>query len=111
MVVSIPLLTVLADIVGCAGGILMTMLKVGVTFRFAMQQVNETIEMGDLLHGISKSCFFGGIIALIACWNGMRTHGGTEGVGRATTTTVVYTSITLLVSDFILSSFLMAIYA
>jgi phospholipid/cholesterol/gamma-HCH transport system permease protein len=111
MVVSIPLLTVLADIVGCAGGILMTMLKVGVTFRFAMQQVNETIEMGDLLHGIIKSCFFGGIIALIACWNGMRTHGGTEGVGRATTTTVVYTSITLLVSDFILSSFLMAIYA
>jgi phospholipid/cholesterol/gamma-HCH transport system permease protein len=67
--------------------------------------------MGDLLHGIIKSCFFGGIIALIACWNGMRTHGGTEGVGRATTTTVVYTSITLLVSDFILSSFLMAIYA
>ncbi len=111
MAISIPLLTVLADVVGCAGGILMTMVKVGVTFRFAIQQLNETIEVGDFMHGVIKSLFFGAIISLIACWNGMRTTGGTEGVGRATTATVVYVSITLLVTDFLLSTALMAVYA
>jgi phospholipid/cholesterol/gamma-HCH transport system permease protein len=63
------------------------------------------------MHGLIKSCFFGSIIATIACWNGMRTHGGTEGVGRATTETVVFTSVTILVSDFLLTRARLAIYA
>jgi phospholipid/cholesterol/gamma-HCH transport system permease protein len=111
MTISIPLLTIMADLIGCAGGIVITVAEVGVTFTFALQQMLETIWVSDLLHGVIKSCFFGGIITFIACWNGMRTHGGTEGVGRATTETVVYTSVTILVADFLLTRFLMVVYA
>ncbi len=110
MTVAIPLLTILADLVGCAGGIVITVAEVGVTFTFALEQMVETIWVVDFMHGIIKSCFFGSIIATIACWNGMRTHGGSEGVGRATTGTVVYTSVTILVSDFLLTRALMIVY-
>jgi phospholipid/cholesterol/gamma-HCH transport system permease protein len=111
MVIAIPLLTILADLVGCFGGAVVTMLEVGVTWKFSVDQMLETIWVSDLVHGLAKSCFLGYIIAIIGCWNGMRTHGGTEGVGRATTNTVVYTSISILVADFILTRFLMAVYA
>ena len=110
MTVAIPLLTIMADLVGCAGGIVITVAEVGVTFTFALEQMVETIWVVDFMHGIIKSCFFGSIIATIACWNGMRTHGGSEGVGRATTATVVYTSVTILVSDFLLTRALMIVY-
>ncbi len=110
MVIALPLLTVLADIVGCMGGIFITMLEVGISFRFGIEQMVDTIEVHDLLHGIAKSAFFGYFIAIISCWVGMNTRGGTEGVGQATTRTVVWTSITILISDFFLTRFFLAIY-
>ena len=111
MVISIPLLTIMANLVGCFGGAVVTVLEVGVTWTFAVEQMLETIWVSDLVHGLAKSCFLGYIIAIIGCWNGMRTHGGTEGVGRATANTVVYTSVSILVADFILTRLLMAVYA
>ena len=80
-------------------------------WTFAVEQMLETIWVSDLVHGLAKSCFLGYIIAIIGCWNGMRTHGGTEGVGRATTNTVVYTSVSILVADFILTRLLISVYA
>jgi phospholipid/cholesterol/gamma-HCH transport system permease protein len=71
----------------------------------------EALLMSDVIHGLIKSLFFGSIIALVACWNGMRTHGGTEGVGRATTASVVFISVSILVADFILTQVLTAVYA
>lgn len=110
MVIALPLLTVIADLVGCFGGILITMAEVGITLRFGVKQMIETIEIADLMHGILKSGFFGYFIAIIGCWVGMNTRGGTEGVGQATTHTVVWTSITILVSDFFLTRLFLAIY-
>lgn len=110
MIVALPLLTVLADLVGCAGGIIITMAEVGITFRFGVEQMIETVEIADMVHGIMKSAFFGYFIAIIGCWVGMNTRGGTEGVGQATTHTVVWTSITILVSDFFLTRIFLAIY-
>ena len=110
MIVAMPLLTVLADLVGCAGGIIITMAEVGITFRFGVEQMIETVEIADMVHGIMKSAFFGYFIAIIGCWVGMNTRGGTEGVGQATTHTVVWTSITILVSDFFLTRIFLAIY-
>ncbi len=110
MTISIPLLTIMADLIGCAGGVLITVAEVGVTFKFAVDQMVSTIWVVDLMHGLIKSLFFGSIIAIIACWNGMKTHGGTEGVGRATTETVVFTSVTILVADFLLTRALIAVY-
>jgi phospholipid/cholesterol/gamma-HCH transport system permease protein len=110
MIIALPLLTLLADLVGCAGGMFVTIAEVGVTPRFALDQMIETIDIYDLVHGLMKSVFFGYFIAIIGCWNGLRTQGGTEGVGRATTETVVYTSVTILVSDFLLTRLFLTIY-
>ena len=110
MTVALPLLTIMADIVGCAGGGFITMIEVGVTGRFVFEQMVETLWVVDLLHGLSKSVFFGYLIGIIGCWNGLRTYGGTEGVGIATTRTVVYVSIAILVSDFALTRIFLAIY-
>jgi len=110
MTIACPLLTIMADLIGCFGGAIITVFEVDVTFRFVYEQMTETIGIADLMHGIGKSVFFGFFIALIGCWNGLRTHGGTEGVGIATTQTVVYTSITILVSDFILTRIFLVLY-
>ena len=110
MTVALPLLTMLADIVGLMGGAIINIAEVNVTFRFVLEQYRETLWVVDLLHGLGKSVFFGYLIGIIGCWNGMRTYGGTEGVGQATTRTVVYTSICILVSDFLLTRLFLAIY-
>jgi phospholipid/cholesterol/gamma-HCH transport system permease protein len=110
MTIALPLLTCMADIIGCAGGGLITMIEVGVTGRFVFEQMVETLWVVDLLHGLSKSVFFGYLIGIIGCWNGLRTFGGTEGVGIATTRTVVYISIAILISDFALTRIFLGIY-
>ncbi len=111
MTIAIPLLTIMADVVGCVGGVVITVAQVGMTLKFSVQTMLDALLVSDVVHGLIKSLFFGSIIALIACWNGMRTHGGTEGVGRATTASVVYISVTILVADFLLTQVLTAVYA
>ncbi|MCB9744760.1 MAG: ABC transporter permease [Alphaproteobacteria bacterium] len=108
-VIMLPLLTILADVVGCFGGMLITVDQVGVTPRFYIQQVIDTIDLNDLLHGVAKSVFFGYFIAIIGCYVGLNTRGGTEGVGQSTTNSVVAISITVLVSNFLLSKLFLSI--
>lgn len=108
-IIALPLLTILADVVGCFGGMLITMDEVGVTWRFFVDQVIDTLSVGDILHGLGKSVFFGYFIAIIGCYVGLNTRGGTEGVGRSTTTTVVAISITVLVSNFFLTQLFFAL--
>jgi len=110
MIIMLPLLTILADFVGCFGGCLVTMAEVGVTWRFFLDQVVDTLGVVDLIHGLAKSVFFGYFIAIIGCYQGLRTTGGTEGVGMSTTDTVVAISITVLVSNFLLTNFFLSIY-
>ena len=109
MIIAMPLLTILADVIGCLGGAMITVLEVGVTPRFVIDQMVDTIDPSDLLHGLFKSIFFGYFIAIISCWVGMKTRGGTVGVGNATTQTVVYTSVAILVSDFLLPRLFLAL--
>jgi phospholipid/cholesterol/gamma-HCH transport system permease protein len=108
--VMLPLLTVLADFVGCFGGMLATMSEVGITWRWYVSQVTDTVGVVSLMHGLYKSIFFGFFIAIIGCYMGLKTKGGTEGVGRTTTDAVVAISITVLVSNFILTKVFMVIY-
>ena len=109
-IIMLPLLTILADVVGCFGGMLITIKEVGVTWRFFLEQVMETLDVEDVLHGLAKSVFFGSFIAIIGCYVGLRTRGGTSGVGRATTNTVVAISITVLISNFLLTNLFMSLY-
>jgi len=62
------------------------------------------------VHGLAKSVFFGYFIAILGCYQGLRTTGGTEGVGRSTTDTVVAISITVLVSNFLLTNIFLKLY-
>ena len=108
--IMIPVLTILADAVGLVGGMLAVMSEVGVSARWYLAQLMDTLDFYDFNHGLIKSCFFGLIIGLVGCYMGLKTRGGTEGVGRATTNTVVATSIAILVSNFILTKIIMVVY-
>jgi len=108
--IMMPILTVLADFVGCFGGMLATMSEVGITWRWYVDQVTSTVGIVSLMHGLYKSIFFGFFIGIIGCYMGLKTKGGTEGVGRTTTDTVVAISITILVSNFLLTKVFLVIY-
>lgn len=107
---ALPLLTMMADIIGCFGGMIITMQEVGVTQKFFYSQVLETLGIVDLLHGLGKSLFFGYIIGITGCFVGMHTTGGTEGVGLSTTRAVVASAVGVLVSDFLLTKLFIALY-
>jgi phospholipid/cholesterol/gamma-HCH transport system permease protein len=99
----IPLMVCLADVVGVLGGLLITLVELDVTPVYYFDSVISAVKLNDFFSGISKSVFFAFVISVIACYQGFTTTGGTEGVGKATTRTVVVTSTTVLVSDFFLT--------
>jgi phospholipid/cholesterol/gamma-HCH transport system permease protein len=105
--VALPLLTVLADVLGIAGGLLIADLQYGIAPNFYLQTIFTTVELRDFLSGVAKSFFFGWTIAMVGCFVGLRTTGGTVGVGQATTRAVVVASISILISDFFLTKVFM----
>jgi phospholipid/cholesterol/gamma-HCH transport system permease protein len=98
-----PLLTIVAIALGILGGLLIAVANLNLTANYYLRSVIETVKYNDLASGISKTFFFGFAVALIACYNGLRTSGGADGVGRATTMTVVTGAITVLIMDFFLT--------
>ncbi|MBI4223301.1 MAG: ABC transporter permease [Deltaproteobacteria bacterium] len=102
-VIASPLLTVMAIFIGVAGGMSITLMEAGVTWRFYMDQILSTVILQDFIQGVGKTFFFGFFVALIACYQGLQTTGGTEGVGKATTRAVVYSAVMIFVSDFFLT--------
>jgi len=89
--------------VGIFGGLLIAVFTLDLSANFYMRSVITTLTFGDFASGLGKTFFFGAAIALIACFNGLRTRGGADGVGRATTSTVVTASISILIMDFFLT--------
>jgi phospholipid/cholesterol/gamma-HCH transport system permease protein len=106
----LPLLTVLACFVGIFGGLLIAVGSLHLTANFYIRSVIETVRYNDLGSGIGKTFFFGFGIGIIACFNGLRTSGGADGVGRATTATVVTASITVLIMDFFLTKLFLFLF-
>lgn len=100
--IGLPMLTVLADLLGVFGGGLIAV-QYGITPSFYLQTVVSTVTVADLFQGLGKTIFFGWTIAMVGCYMGLRTTGGTVGVGRATTNAVVVASIAIFVSDFFLT--------
>jgi phospholipid/cholesterol/gamma-HCH transport system permease protein len=100
---ALPLLTVLANALGVAGAMAIASLDSGVNATYFLNATLRAVTLADLAGGLTKTIFFGVAITLIACHEGLATRGGTEGVGRSTTETVVITSITTLIADFILT--------
>lgn len=108
-ILMLPLLTVIADAVGLTGGYLIAAFHLGIDPTFYWSSSFEILQFNDFVPGLLKPAIFGGIIAMVGCYMGMTTHGGTVGVGRSTTESVVYSSILILASDFFITKLLMYI--
>jgi phospholipid/cholesterol/gamma-HCH transport system permease protein len=106
---ALPLLTAMANVLGIIGGMLIALSQFGITANFYMENVVWAVTLQDVLSGLAKTFVFGWIIAMVGCFMGFETTGGTVGVGRATTTAVVVASITVLVADFFLTKLLLAL--
>lgn len=106
LTLGLPLLTMLAYILGILGGALIAN-QYGIAPNFYLQTVVNVVSLSNVFEGLSKTIFFGWLIATIACHLGLQTTGGTVGVGKATTRAVVYSSIGILISDFFLTKLLM----
>ena len=105
--IALPLLTAIADVLGVAGAMVIAALDSGIRMFYFFHATLRAVQLGDLVGGLVKAVFFGVVIALIACQRGLSARGGTQGVGRATTETVVIASIVVLIADFILTKLLL----
>lgn len=101
--VMLPALTMIGDLLGILGGLVVATYTLNLTPGLYVNDVLESLTLGDVFSGVAKSFFFAYFIAIIGCYNGLNTTGGADGVGRATTNTVVLAAILVLVSDFFLT--------
>ena len=102
-VISLPLLVVVADVLGVAGGTLIATLKLGIDPQIYLTQTVHFTEWNDVLSGLAKAAVFGLLIVLMGCYNGYRSKGGAQGVGNATTSAVVAASVLILAFDYVLT--------
>lgn len=109
LVISMPLLTAIADFVGLAGGAIVSQAMFDVTIAKFKESAVLLLNGPDFWYGVFKSGVFACIIGTIACDRGLNTSDGAEGVGRATTSTVVMAVVFVLVSDFVLNAFIQAV--
>ncbi len=103
LLVTLPLLTVLADVVGIGGGGIAATTLYGLSMTQFLNSVRDGITTDDIIGGIIKPIVFALIIGSIACYRGLSTEGGTVGVGRSTTRAVVTASIVVIIADFFLA--------
>ncbi len=99
LVVVLPLLTVLGDLIGIAGGLLVALLGLDITTTAYLLETQKAVGLWDVFSGCLKTVFFGLNIALIACQRGLAAGGGAQGVGRATTSAVVTSLFAIVVVD------------
>ena len=101
-VLMLPLLTIVADFCGIMTGWVANVLVEPMPFRFYIMNGFKSITFSDFLPAIFKTLVFGLLIGVIGCFQGLRTRGGTEGVGRASTSAVVIASLSVILADVIL---------
>ena len=103
-------LTIVADAFGILGGAFVTIFMNHQNGPQYFSMAWESLRYPDIIQGLVKPLFSGFIISSIGCFYGMRTSGGTEGVGRSTIQAVVNASVLIIVADFILTRILLAIF-
>jgi phospholipid/cholesterol/gamma-HCH transport system permease protein len=105
----LPLLTVIADFLGVVGGSIMALTLLKMTPAQFWNSAWQSIDYGDIFQGLIKPFAFAFIIALVGCHYGMRTTGGTQGVGQSTTRAMVVASVWIFVLDFFITRFFVSI--
>ena len=103
LVVALPLLTVFADVLGVLGGMIMARAQLGVGFDEFLDRLVNAVSMTSYLVGIGKAPVFAAIIAVVGCFQGFRTKGGADSVGRQTTRAVVQSIFFVIVADALFS--------
>jgi len=102
-VLTLPVLVLIADALGVFGGMIISVLQLDISARFYIEHVFRILQFNDIFSGLGKTLFFATFVTLIGCYNGFQAEGGADGVGRATTYTVVLSSIVILISNFFLT--------
>jgi phospholipid/cholesterol/gamma-HCH transport system permease protein len=105
-ITMLPLLVLIADIIGVMGGYLVSIFQLGFNPGNYLQQTFKYLETKDVVSGIIKAATFGGIITLMGCYHGYNSDRGAEGVGRATTNAVVSASVLILLMNYALTALL-----
>ncbi len=98
----LPILSIYVVVIAILGGYIAIIISDGMSWQYYLSAVVNSVEFGDFIPGIAKTFVFGYIVGLVGCYKGFTAEGGTEGVGRASTTSVVLSSLLLLVFDMVL---------
>ena len=104
LIIMLPCLTILADAIGIFGGYLIGVFNLKINSALYIDTTFRFLTAKDVMTGIIKSFVFGAIIALIGCYQGLNTKGGAEGVGKATTTSVVTSFILIILANCVLTA-------
>jgi phospholipid/cholesterol/gamma-HCH transport system permease protein len=99
LVIALPLLTVFADALGVAGGMLMAQVRLDVGYGEFLDRFVKAVAVRDYLIGVLKAPVFAAIIVVVGCFQGFRTQGGADGVGQQTTRSVVWSIFLVIVVD------------
>jgi phospholipid/cholesterol/gamma-HCH transport system permease protein len=99
LTLMLPILTLYSDLIGILGGWVVAVFKIGISSRLYLNTSFEALQFKDLFTGLAKTVFFGMIIALVSCYEGFNVKGGAEGVGQATTRSVVISFIMIIICD------------
>ncbi|MFT8676361.1 MAG: ABC transporter permease [Acetobacter sp.] len=101
--VALPLLVLIADVLGVAGGFMVAVVKLGFSPPAYITATLNAVKFEDVSVGLVKAALFGFLIALMGCYHGYNSKGGAQGVGSATTAAVVAASILLLAFDYLIT--------
>ena len=99
LIIMLPVLTVLADLIGIWGGYVICVFKLHISHEMFWKMTFRALTMKDIMTGLIKTIFFGMIIAIVGCHQGLTVKGGADGVGKATTTAVVRSFIMIIMMD------------
>jgi len=99
LIFMLPILTAYANLIGIFGGYLIGVNRLNISSNMYITTTFQTLVNKDIITGLIKAVFFGVIIALIACYEGLNTKGGAEGVGKSTTKSVVTSFIFIIIAD------------
>ena len=109
LAIALPLLTAFADVMGVTGGMIMARAQLGVTYVEFLDRLARAVSLSTYLVGVGKAPVFAAIIAVVGCYQGFRTRGGADSVGRQTTRSVVQSIFFVIVADAIFSIFFSAL--
>jgi len=108
-VLMTPILTIISDFVGIFGGWVVSRFQLQVSSELYWSSVTDALYVQDIYQGLVKPFVFGFVIVTVACHVGLRTTGGTQGVGKATTVAVVAGSVAVIAADFFVTQILVKV--